>query len=73
MNKQTETDLYREHFGGCQMGVGLGGWVNKVQGLRSTNLLLQNSHVAVKYRTGNRVNNIVITMSGVRWVQDLSG
>ena len=47
---------------------GLGGWVTKVKGLRSTSLLLQNSHGDVKYSIGNIVNNILITMYGVRWV-----
>ena len=41
---------------------GLGGWVKKVKGLRSTYWWLQNSHRDVKYSTRNIVNNIVITM-----------
>ena len=47
---------------------GLEGWVKKVRGLRSTNWLLQNSHGDEKYSMGNTVNNILITMYGVRWV-----
>ena len=50
-----------------------GGWgVKTVKGL-STSGWLQNSHGDVKYSTGNTVNNIVITMYGVRWVLDLLG
>ena len=39
INKQNKkkTYRYREHFDGCQMGEGLGGWVKKVKGFRSTN------------------------------------
>ena len=33
--KQNHTD--RECFDGCHMGRGLGGWVKKEKGLRSTN------------------------------------
>ena len=55
------------------MGGGLGGWVEKVKGLKSTNSLLQNSHEDVKYSIANIVNNILITMHGVRWVLDLLG
>ena len=29
--------VYRKHFDGCQMGEGLGEWMKKVKGLRSTN------------------------------------
>ena len=39
-NKQAEqkqTHRYREHFDGCPKGGGLGKWVKKVKGLRSTN------------------------------------
>ena len=56
-----------------QMGGRLGGWVKKAKGLRSTNWLLQNSHGDVKYRIRNIVNNIVLSMYGVRWVVDLLG
>ena len=45
----------------------------KMRRLRSTNWKLQNSHGDVKYCIGNIVNNIVITMDGVRWVVVLSG
>lgn len=40
----------------------------KVKRLRSTN---KNSHGDVKYSVGNIVNNIVISMYGVRRVLDL--
>ena len=52
---------------------GLEGWVKMITGLRSTNWSLQNSHGDVKYSIGNIVNNIVITVYGVRWVLDLLG
>ena len=38
-----------------------------------TNWLFKNSQRDVKYSIGNTVNNILITMYGVRWVQDLWG
>ena len=43
-----------------------------MKGLRSTNWQLQNSYGDVKHSIGNIVNDIVITMYGVRWVLDLS-
>ena len=46
--------------------------MKKVMKLRSTNWYLQNSHGDVKYSTGNRVNSIVINMSGARWLLDSS-
>ena len=51
----------------------MGRWVEKGKGLRSINWELQNSHRDVKYSTGNVVNNIVITMSGARWILEISG
>ena len=48
-----------------------GGMVKKVEGLRSTNCQLQNSHGDVKCSLGNVVYNILITMHGVRGVRDL--
>ena len=42
----------------------------KAKRLRSTNWQLQNIHRDVKYHIRNTVNNIVITMYGVRWVLD---
>ena len=71
--EQKQTHRYREHFDGCQMGGGLGRWVKKVKGLRNTDWLLQNSHGDVKHNTENIVNDILITMYGARWAQDLSG
>ena len=35
--KQKQTHRYRGQTDGWQMGGGLGGWVKKVTGLRSTN------------------------------------
>ena len=35
--KQKHTYRYKEHFDGCQMGVGLEGWVKKGRELKSTN------------------------------------
>ena len=35
--EQKQTHRYREHFDSCQIEEGLGGWVKKVKGLRSTN------------------------------------
>ena len=46
------------------MGGGLGGWVKKVEELRSTNWWLQNSHGDVKYSIGDIVDNILTTMYG---------
>ena len=48
----------------------LSGWdgCEKGKGIKSTNWLLRNSPGDVKYSMGNVVNNIVITMYGVRWV-----
>ena len=47
--------------------------MNKMKELRSTNRQLQNSHGDVKYSIENSVDNILITLYGVRWVEDLSG
>ena len=53
-------------WGGGEMG-------EKVKGLRSTNWLLQNSYGYVKYSIGNIIDNSIVTIHGVRWVQDLLG
>lgn len=45
----------------------------RVKGLKSTHWQSQNSQGDVKYGTGNRVDNIEITMYGARWVLDLWG
>ena len=66
--KKTETDSEIQLSEGEQ----LGRWVEKGKGLRSINWELQNSHRDVKYSMGNIVNNILITIYGVRRVQDLS-
>ena len=50
------------------MGGALGEWVKKVKRLRTPNWLLQNSHGDVKCSMGNTVNNVVITVCGVRRV-----
>ena len=60
--KQKQTHRYKEQVDGCQMGEGLGRWMKKVKGLRSTNWQLQNSHGDVKYSIGNIVSNTVIMM-----------
>ena len=44
--------------------------MKKVKGLRSTEWQLQNSHGDVKYSIEKRVNNIVTTMYGARWILD---
>lgn len=50
------------------------GWQNKkVKGLRSTRWQLQQNQGDVKYGTGNRVDNISLTMYGARWVLDSWG
>ena len=73
-NKQNrKTHRYREKTDACQKGKGLGGWVKKVKELRSTNWQLQNSHGDIKDSIGDIVNNILITMYGVEWVQYLFG
>ena len=42
------------------------------KGLRSTNLVITNSHRNIKYSAGTIVNNVVITMYGARWALELS-
>ena len=69
--KQKQTHRCRELTDGCPRGEGLGGWVYKVKGLRSTNQQLQNSHRGVKYSIGNIVNDILITMYGTRQVLEI--
>ena len=49
--------------------MGLG---EKVKGLRNINWQLWISHRDVKFSTGNAVDDVIITMSGVRWELDLS-
>ena len=71
--EQKQNHRYKEHFYGFWIGGGCGGIGEGMRVLRSTNQQLQNSHGDVKYSIGNTVNNILITMYGVRWVQDLSG
>ena len=45
----------------------------KVEGIKKYKLVVTNSHRDVKYSIRNTVNNILITMYGVRWILDLSG
>lgn len=46
-----------------EWGEGIGDWVIKVKGLRSIKLVVRKlSWGCVKYRIGNRVNNIPITI-----------
>ena len=47
--------------------------MKKGKGLRSTNWQLQNSHGDIKYSLGNIVNTIVMTIHGIRCIQDLLG
>ena len=51
----------------------LGEQVKKGKGIRCKMARNKNSHGDVKYNTGNIVNNIVITVYGVRWVLVLAG
>ena len=71
--KQKQTQRYRAQIDDCQRGGGLGNWVKKVKGLRTTNWQPQNSHGDVKYTLGNIVNNITITMYCARWVLKILG
>ena len=76
INEQAEikqTHRYGEYFDGCQLAGILVGWLKKLKGLRSINCLSQNSHGDIKYSIGITVNNIVIIINGVRWLQDLLG
>ena len=52
--KQKQTQNQRA-TDGCHMEGGLGGWVERGQGLRSTTWRLQNSHGDVKYSIGKVV------------------
>ena len=47
--------------------------MKKVKGLRNINWMLHGSRGDVENSIGNIVNNILIAVCGVRWVQDLSG
>ena len=67
-NKQAEQKQihrYRKHFDGCQMG---GCWQDseKGEGIKTYDWWLQNSHGKVKYSIENIVNNILISMYGVK-------
>ena len=46
----------------ARVGESWGGRVKKMERLRSTNLLFQNSRGDVKYSIGNRVSDTVITV-----------
>ena len=52
------------------MGWGLGDWVKKVKGLRSTYWLLRNSHEDIKYTIGNIVNIEIIMCGANKIYQD---
>ena len=54
-------------------GRGAGGISGKDEEIKKYKWKLQNSQRDVKYSIGNIVNNILITMYGVRWIQDLLG
>ena len=43
-----------------------------MQGLRSTDWKLLNSHGDIKYSIGNIVNNIAISIYSARWVLEIS-
>ena len=64
---------HRKQSNGCQGGGELRGPGEKVKGFRSTDWQLQNSHRYVKYNIGIRVNNIVISVYGARWVPEIPG
>lgn len=49
------------------------GWVKSGKRLGCTNWQLQHSHRAVKYSTGNIINNPVITRDGARWAREFLG
>lgn len=66
----TDSEIQRT-FWGFLGGRGIGGLGEKVRRLRSTNWQLENSQGHVKYGTGDMVNNIVLTMDGVRWIPGL--
>ena len=51
----------------------VGGLDEKGEGIQVQIGNYKNSHRVVKCGTGTTVNNIVITMDGVRWVLDLTG
>ena len=59
MNKQNRDKLTAKNTGGCQMGGGLGSWVEKVKALRHTNQQLQSHHRDVRDSIGNIVDNMV--------------
>lgn len=69
MNKQNRNRLINTERTGWWLLVGrvLGEWVTEVKGLTSRDWQLQNSHVDVKYGTGNRVNDVAMSMCGARW------
>ena len=55
-----------------ERGVGLGRWVKKLKGLRSTIWFLQEGRGDVECSIGYMVNCILVAMCGVRWVWDFS-
>ena len=67
---QKKAHRYREHFDGCQMGGGLWGWMEKVEGLSrgKYTLVVAEKTWGCKYSIGNIINNILISMRGIRWV-----
>ena len=69
MNKQNRF-IDREYFDSCQRG-GIEGekgkWINKY---KST---VTESHGDIKYSIENKVNNIITTVYGVRWVLEFWG
>ena len=61
-NKWTNRNRCIEQRTDTWLPEGKGGCVKQVEGLRSTNWQLQNSHGDVKYRLGFIINNTVITV-----------
>ena len=53
------------------MGEGFVSLGEKGEGIKKYKLQLQNRHRDVTYRLENIVNDILITIHGVKWVQEL--
>ena len=66
-----QTYRYREHFEGFQEG-GSWGMGEKGEGIQKYKLAVTQQSWGCKAQYREIVNNIVITMYGVRWVLDLS-
>lgn len=62
-----------EQTDGWRRGGELGSWAEKVKGLEAQIGSYRVSCGNVKFSTGNRVNDIVMTVYGARWVLDVLG